>query len=552
MDDMHDLLHTCADDDLDDDDYNPNADFWGGVGEDEEEEIPVPEAETQLEAGDICGDWVESLDDLRDDDVLGDGVYMLCEDPTAGHCLTAAKREKLYDDENEQMDDNDEYEKEKADDNDGNGTTNGNRRVTGKSNPPCDEAGTGQYSNGVKRRPAAADHEEDRVLKRPSGAIAAQPKRGTKSTAKKTKSTPSNDHSNTVTVAGNQTTPAPDVNDVQKRDMLKSRKFNSLMLNGLLPAAVQDEYNKIMSQKGKNGYPFRKNMTELVEGVMVRDSVNRLTMDETSAYCVNLASKRHQRKLLEQFDVLVWEEAIVRCGNEAALLSCIARKKCFKRGSGDKPDILWPKVAISRETAWVQEEHFQRRDHIDADVFKGVADEFKNLADDGFGDLAAFINSTNAAGSSTDPPKFKSGFPALLDGTIASPPVKGPPHEENFFAAEVDDIDNARNDLSEQIVQLNKTDKLVDALLEKATNAGGDNPRLERAADELLTSQDTAQDKQHQANKLYKFRKNKDGTAATAMDFKKAAADIRDQISIMIADTKAVRAFLPKVGKANA
>ena len=100
-------------------------------------------------------------------------------------------------------------------------------------------------------------------------------------------------------------------------------------------------------------------------------------------------------------------------------------------GAGDKPDILWPKVAFSRETAWVQEEQFQRLDHIEADVFKGVAADFANLADDGFNDLAAFCD---GPGSSKDPLNCKTGFPAILDGTITSPQVKGPPHEECFFS----------------------------------------------------------------------------------------------------------------------
>ena len=142
------------------------------------------------------------------------------------------------------------------------------------------------------------------------------------------------------------------------------------------------------------------------------------------------------------------------------------------------------------------------------------------------------------------------GAPAFLDGTIASSGEGVPPHEENLFAADVDAIDDARTELNVQLMQLHKTDTLVDKLLEKATDQRP-NSRLERAVAELLQSQDAAQDVAHQANKLYKFKKNKDGSSATVNDLKVAATEVQDQINIMLADTKAVRAQMPKVGKTD-
>ena len=53
----------------------------------------------------------------------------------------------------------------------------------------------------------------------------------------------------------------------------------------------------------------------------------------------------------------------------------------------------------------------------------------------------------------------------------------------------------------------------------------------------------------HQASKLYKFRKSSTGSPATVLDFKKAAAEIRVQVNNLMADTKAVRAFMPKEAK---
>ena len=131
------------------------------------------------------------------------------------------------------------------------------------------------------------------------------------------------------------------------------------MANGLILDPIREEYDNIESNKGKVGYPFRKNMTDLIEGVMERGENGDSFCNPKSAYCVNIVSKKQQKTISEKFEVLVWEEAIVKCGNEAALISCIDRKKCFKRGPGDKPDILWPKVSFGRETAWTQEGRFQ-------------------------------------------------------------------------------------------------------------------------------------------------------------------------------------------------
>ena len=286
---------------------------------------------------------------------------------------------------------------------------------------------------------------------------------------------------------------------------------------------------------------------------MERGENGYLFCNPKSAYCVNIVSKKHQKTLSEKFEVLVWEEAIVKCGNEAALISCIDRKKCFKRGSGDKPDILWPKVSFGRETAWTQEERFQQQDQIDVDTFANVAESFESMDD--FNELATFLGQTDGAIPSDAASHRTEGLSAILDGTLSGAHVKSLPADERGFP-EVEAIDKARNELSEQLVQLTKTDKLVDTLLSKATASDGDNDghckprkpndRLERAIAELLQSQDAAQDVAHQANKLYKFKKNADGTTATSLDFKKAALGIQDQINIMLADTKAVRAFLPK------
>ena len=280
---------------------------------------------------------------------------------------------------------------------------------------------------------------------------------------------------------------------------------------------------------------------------MERGENGYLFCNPKSSYCLNVVSKTHQKTRSEKIEVLVWEEAIVKCGNEAALISCIDRKKCFKRGSGDKPDILWPKVSFGREAAWTQEERFQQQDQIDVDTFANVAESFESMDD--FNELATFLGQTDGAIPSDAASHRSEGLSAILDGTLSGAHVKSLPADERGFP-EVEAIDKARNELSEQLVQLTKTDKLVDTLLSKATASDGDNrkpnDRLERAIAELLQSQDAAQDVAHQANKLYKFKKNADGTTATSFDFKKAALGIQDQVNIMLADTKAVRAFLPK------
>ena len=132
-----------------------------------------------------------------------------------------------------------------------------------------------------------------------------------------------------------------------------------------------------------------------------------------------------------------------------------------------------------------------------------------------------------------------------MDGHAGIFPVKTQSREVDFMAEDVDKKDAARGELSEQLVNMAKTDSLVDKLVSQAQEAKG-NSRLERSVSELLNTQDGLQDIVHVANKLYKFKKNKDGNDATPMDYKSAAAEIRDQISCLMADTKSVRAHLPK------
>ena len=98
------------------------------------------------------------------------------------------------------------------------------------------------------------------------------------------------------------------------------------------------------------------------------------------------------------------------------------------------------------------------------------------------------------------------------------------------------------------MVNASKTDSLVDKLVAKAQQAKSSS-RLERSIAELLTTQDSLQDTVHIANKMYKFKKTREGNDATVIDYKTSAAEIRDQISCLLADTKSVRAHMPKEAK---
>ena len=131
-------------------------------------------------------------------------------------------------------------------------------------------------------------------------------------------------------------------------------------------------------------------MTDLIQSTMTRDHDGRLVANPNSVFCRNLMSKRQQKWRSEQFELMCWEVAVNKVGNEAALLSCISRKKCFKRGGGDKPDILWPKVQVGRDTTWSQEENYDNVKAINDDTFNAVATDFQQIADNDFDDLQNF------------------------------------------------------------------------------------------------------------------------------------------------------------------
>ena len=205
---------------------------------------------------------------------------------------------------------------------------------------------------------------------------------------------------------------------------------------------------------------------------------------------------------------------------------------------------MWPKVSVGRETVWEQAEQFGQDRAISAEAFGNIAGDFQAQGgDDGFQDLLNFVG---GASSAISPEKTA----ALTGGVAGQVAVKTPNHEKDLLAEEVDRVDAARNELSEQLVSMSKTDSLVDKLVAKAQEVKN-NSRLDRSVAELLTTQDALQDIAHTANKLCKFKKTKEGKDATAIDYKTAAAGIRDQISCLMADTKSVRAHLPKQAPAN-
>ena len=216
------------------------------------------------------------------------------------------------------------------------------------------------------------------------------------------------------------------------------------------------------------------------------------------------------------------------------------------KNNDKKPDILWPRVSFGRETEWALSEEFIKNQALSGDAFGVVSTDFQAITDDGFEGLAEFLSPTKPGGETNSGSASSTGFLSILDGTIAGKNIKDNPHESPFPG--VDDIEKARNELSEELVKLNKTDALVEKLIAKAKE-GQQNPRLQRALEEMESTQEKAQDIHYTANKLYKLRKTKEGEVATAMDFKNATIEVQDHTTALLNDSKSVRAWLPKEEK---
>ena len=237
-------------DDVGGDDYHP--------GDDAEDEEDEEEGQEECPEAEIAAEWVTSLDDLADEDVLGDGLQMRIVDLQAGHCLTEAKREKCYEDEENEADqgaDGGEHE-------DGDVVAPAKRRKV-TSSSESKEAGNkkgagGKASKGtggkgsktkvtIKMRPAAAAIDGPQVVKmRPSAAVEEQPTNKPK--ANPGKVSPSDNISKTVSSIN--IPPAQGEKETKRRELLKARKFHSLMANGLIPDVVREEYDNIESNKG--------------------------------------------------------------------------------------------------------------------------------------------------------------------------------------------------------------------------------------------------------------------------------------------------------------
>ena len=572
------VAQTLLHDDEHDEDYALGSNKYNEEGE---EEHPVGDECAEKDAADTAiPGWGLDINDAELDDSVA--ITSLFPDVSAGFSLCGPKVEAAFRRDEEEAEEeeaekdeaeeksveqdkayaNDDEQYYRAEISDDGGAVDGGKqpkrqRLTGKTS-------TGKQ-NMLKQRPAAATRDGDssmqlNILKRPAaapsppqhekgkatGKAGAKAKCGNSSqgnlgNAAQVNAGTSVDAGNRGQVVSSETSQSETV----RRDMLKSRKFYQLLDNDMLPKIIRDEYEIFEKSKSTRGYPYRKRLTELIEGTITKGGPNGgCVVDNNSPYAKALYTKRQQRFMNESFDCLIWEQACQMCGGEAALLSAIERKKCVKRNPNDaKSDIWWPKVSVGKETVWGAEEQFHQRTNITDDAFGMIGNEFASLEDEGFQGLVDFVAGINSGSSS-------SGLPALPDGSVLSPPskVKDPNHEQDLMACEVDGVDNARNELSEQLVQMTKTDGLVDKLLTKAQDCRPNN-RLERAVAELLATQDALQDMGHLANKLYKFRKRQDGKPATALDFKNSAATLRDQISIMVADTKSVRCHMPKQTK---
>ena len=105
------------------------------------------------------------------------------------------------------------------------------------------------------------------------------------------------------------------------------------LCTSLLTVLARKEYDEIESKRNSKGYPYRQNMTNLIEGVMVRpdDGTSKVYLDTNSTLCLNLVTKAQKKHLSENFDVLIYEEAVTKCGCEAALLSAIQRKQVGRK-----------------------------------------------------------------------------------------------------------------------------------------------------------------------------------------------------------------------------
>ena len=556
-------------------DHNSDEDYEEELGEGEEEEAEV---ENEIDNPEFYppATWVYSIDGMGEDDLLdNDGVAWRTDDVSAGFCMLEPKVERAYEqeeaeanadaeasggDQQEQSGNSDSAAGEAEQTNgagsadvdaDGSEMSKKKRRLTTKTNA------TAAGSANILKRPAAAADETvlkrpaakagATVLKRPSGCGSSgggvedgsQGNGGSNSDGGGRKDAHGDAGKEVINVANAPETPR---GRDARRDVLKARKFQFLFDSDMLPKVVREEYDEIQKTRSMRGSNCRQRTTDLIEGVMKRDADGKIILDEKSQYCIQLNTKKNKRFLNESFDIYIWEQACNLCGGEAALLSAIERKKCFRRGTGDKPDILWPKVSVGRETTWEQSEQFEQQKGISDQAFNNVSKDFQAIGgDEGFQDLLNFVG---GACSSVSPDKSS----AIADVSMGVVPVKAPHYEEDLLADDVDKKDKARNELSEQLVNASKTDSLVDKLVAKAQQAKGSS-RLERSISELLTTQDSLQDIVHIANKMYKFMKTREGKDAEVIDYKTSAAEIRDQISCLLADTKSVRAHMPKEAK---
>lgn len=331
-----------------------------------------------------------------------------------------------------------------------------------------------------------------------------------------------------------------------KRNVMKSRRFQSYLESGNLPEYLKAEADKLNSQKGKPGFPYRAEMTKLIEGCMTQDATGKYVVDEQTHYCKTLRLNSRETFVKENFEIMIWEEAAVKCGGDAALLSALGRGKCHKKNKGDpKSDIIFPKHSFGRNISWTQSELFGNDMAIDQTAHAQICEDFDNLASGALNDLQSFIDDGDKS-----LPEVMNGLPAIANGPSTAGGGACPVWEDNLFCEDVDRMQKARSDLWGGLCKLQKTDTLIDKLLQKAQEVDSRRyPRLQKAINECLGTQEEVTELVSEANKIFKFRKNKEGAKATIQDHIDITEKLKTATDALLGDSVSVRAHMPKEGK---
>ena len=145
---------------------------------------------------------------------------------------------------------------------------------------------------------------------------------------------------------------APTDGKNEKRDIMKARKFTSMLTHQVLPKEIADRHAEILEAKKDGSGKHREQLTELINASFQRDETGKLVAVTDTPYFTVEHTKEHTTGIKDAKQAVIWEVAAAMCGGVVAMREAIARGACKALGDGEYPNVLFRSSELTDNRTW--------------------------------------------------------------------------------------------------------------------------------------------------------------------------------------------------------